>query len=226
MGVAVRVAVFGLGRVGLPFAVQAARSGHDVVGVDGRTTVVDSVNDGVVPFPADPELSEMLVAAQTAHSITATTDVDKAAAQTEVAVIAAPLIADQHNGAGFDAVSVTKLAAGSFRPGTLVIYETTGTGAEVRSRFTSAVQKASGLSIGHNLLVAFCPTNTSAGRSFTEPRRDPDLVVGADDLSTSLAATFYRNVLGSGALASVPRARTDSTASQPRKVATVSLAAS
>lgn len=221
-----RVAIFGLSRVGLPLAVLAARAGHEVVGVDGRQSVVDTVNDSAVPFPADPELREQLAADLTTHSITATTDVEHAASEAEIAVMAAPLIADQHNGSGFDAVSVTNIAAGSFRPGTLVIYETTGAGADVRTRFTSAVENASGLRVGHNLLVAFCPTNTALGRSFTEPHRDPSLVVGADDLSASLAATFYRSVLGQGTPVDRHPARTTSAAALTRRVETVSLAAS
>ena len=46
--------------VGLPLAVQCARKGHDVIGVDVKAAVVDSVNAGIAPFPGEPGLPELL----------------------------------------------------------------------------------------------------------------------------------------------------------------------
>ena len=55
-----RIAVVALGKIGLPLAVQFARSGHEVVGVDVDATRVASVNAGFEPFPGEAELAGAL----------------------------------------------------------------------------------------------------------------------------------------------------------------------
>ena len=41
-----RIAVIGLGHIGLPLAVQFASRGHDVVGVDIDPRIVETLNAG------------------------------------------------------------------------------------------------------------------------------------------------------------------------------------
>ena len=51
------IAVVGLGKIGLPLAVQYAASGHRVVGVDVNAATVDTVNAGHEPFPGEAHLA-------------------------------------------------------------------------------------------------------------------------------------------------------------------------
>ena len=51
-----RIAVVGMGKIGLPLAVHYARGGHAVVGVDVNPRVVDLVNGGEEPFPGEARL--------------------------------------------------------------------------------------------------------------------------------------------------------------------------
>ena len=44
-----KVVVVGLGHIGLPLAVQYASRGHDVLGVDISTRIVDAINRGESP---------------------------------------------------------------------------------------------------------------------------------------------------------------------------------
>ena len=47
------VAVVGLGKIGLPLAVQFARKGEQVLGADINQQTVDTVNKGLEPFPEE-----------------------------------------------------------------------------------------------------------------------------------------------------------------------------
>jgi len=70
-----KVAVVGLGYVGLPVATLIAASGFDVVGVDLRRERVDPVNEGQNPLPgSEPELPELLAEQVAAGRLTASTD--------------------------------------------------------------------------------------------------------------------------------------------------------
>ena len=52
-----KIAVIGLGKIGLPLAAQYADRGHDVVGVDVDERVVADVNAGREPFPGEAHLA-------------------------------------------------------------------------------------------------------------------------------------------------------------------------
>ena len=56
----VTVTVVGLGKIGLPLAVQFARRGHQVIGADVNPVVVDQVNRGEEPFPGEDQLAGRL----------------------------------------------------------------------------------------------------------------------------------------------------------------------
>ena len=45
----VRITVVGQGKIGLPLAVQFARSGHEVCGADVNSRTVEAVNNGIAP---------------------------------------------------------------------------------------------------------------------------------------------------------------------------------
>ena len=46
-----KIAVIGLGKIGLPLAAQFADRGHQVMGVDVNAATVDTINAGRAPFP-------------------------------------------------------------------------------------------------------------------------------------------------------------------------------
>jgi UDP-N-acetyl-D-mannosaminuronate dehydrogenase len=70
----VSVTVVGLGKIGLPLAVQFARSGMTVIGADTNPAVVDLVNSGQEPFPGEAHLADYLAECVAAGTMSATTD--------------------------------------------------------------------------------------------------------------------------------------------------------
>ncbi len=80
------VAVVGLGYVGAVEAAVLAASGRRVVGVDLREAVVRAVAEGRAPF-AEPSLEERLRVAREARRLEATTDLARAVAASEVALV-------------------------------------------------------------------------------------------------------------------------------------------
>ena len=55
-----KISVIGLGKIGLPIAVQYARMGHDVIGVDTNPDLVSQVNSAFEPFPDEEDLEKYL----------------------------------------------------------------------------------------------------------------------------------------------------------------------
>jgi nucleotide sugar dehydrogenase len=190
------ICVVALGKIGLPLAVQFARSGHHVVGADISATTVQSVNEGIAPFPNEADLDRLLDEVLSAGTLTATTDVTAAVHDSEVIVVVVPLVVDRDKQPDFAALDHATAAIGAgLRAGTLVVYETTLPVGTTRRRFAPALAEASGLSLGDELFVAFSPERVYSGRIFADLRRYPKLVGGVDEASTKMAITFYESAL-------------------------------
>jgi nucleotide sugar dehydrogenase len=190
------VTVVALGKIGLPLAVQFARSGHVVIGADISTQTVDTVNAGKSPLLGEAQLDEFLADVVASGHLTATTDVTEAVSRCEVVVIVVPLIVGPDKQPNFAALdqATAEIAAG-LRPGTLVVYETTLPVGTTRGRFAAALSSGSGLALGDDLFVAFSPERVYSGRVFADLRRYPKLVGGVDEASTKLAVSFYESAL-------------------------------
>jgi UDP-N-acetyl-D-glucosamine dehydrogenase len=190
------VCVIGLGKIGLPLAIQYARRGFDVVGVDINQTVVDQVNNGEEPFPGEASLSEFLKEVLTSGRFRATTSAQDGVGSSSVVVIVVPLIVDSESRPDFKIMDLATASVGvALQPGTLVLYETTLPVGTTRNRFLPALEKASGLSLGLDLFVAFSPERVYSGRIFADLKKYPKLVGGLDTHSAERAISFYEKAL-------------------------------
>ncbi|MCU1588006.1 MAG: UDP-N-acetyl-D-mannosaminuronic acid dehydrogenase, partial [Frankiales bacterium] len=191
-----RVAVIGLGKIGLPLAVQVAASGHQVIGADRSQSVVDLVMAASPPFPNEAELDARLASVRAAGSLVATTSTADAVAASEVVLVVVPLVVDASAAPDFAALDAATAQIGpALRPRTLVSYETTLPVHTTRQRFAPALQASSGLELGTELLVCHSPERVFSGRVFADLRRYPKLVGGIDEASAARAVALYESAL-------------------------------
>ena len=85
-----RIAVVGMGKIGLPLAVHYARRGHSVVGVDVNPQTVALINGGVEPFPGEAHLAEYLPPLVSSGSLRATTEYAEAIPGADAVVMVVP----------------------------------------------------------------------------------------------------------------------------------------
>jgi nucleotide sugar dehydrogenase len=191
-----RIAVIGLGKIGLPLAVQYAGKGHKVTGVDIAAEVVEQVNAGQEPFPGEAELDVRLKQVVADGSLTARVRFADAVPGADVVVVVVPLFVDADGRPDFGSMdAATADIAAVLTSGTTVIYETTLPVGTTRTRFTPALERGSGLVEGVDFWVAFSPERVLTGRVFTDLRRYPKLVGSLNDEGARRAAAFYSAVL-------------------------------
>ncbi|MCW4385043.1 nucleotide sugar dehydrogenase [Salinibacterium sp. SYSU T00001] len=201
------VVVIGLGKIGLPLAVQFASAGQTVVGLDVNEAVVESVNRGVEPFPGEAHLQEKLAECTAAGRISATTDYAKAIPGADVIVIVVPLFVDDEARPDFGWMdSATEALAPHLTPGTLVSYETTLPVGTTRTRWKPMLEAGSGLVEGEDFHLVFSPERVLTGRVFEDLRKYPKLVGGLSETGAKLARDFYEAVLQFDARDDLPRA--------------------
>lgn len=193
-----RITVIGLGKIGLPLAVQFAKSGHQVIGADANKKVVDLVNSATEPFPGEAHLGEYLREVVSLGMLRAQVDTAQAVAGSDVVVVVVPLFVDDEARPDFGWLdSATADIARGLRKqnSTLVIYETTLPVGTTRTRWKPKLEAESGLREGSDFDLVFSPERVLTGRVFEDLRKYPKLLGGLSERGARRARDFYEQVL-------------------------------
>lgn len=200
------VTVVGLGKIGLPLAVQIAGKGFRVHGTDLSPDVVRLVTESRTPFPGEPGLDIRLGEAVQAGMLTATTDTAEAVAQSQVILVVVPLVINPVGEPDYSALdAATASVAATLQVGSLVSYETTLPVHTTRRRLAPALVAGSGLIPGNDFMLCHSPERVSSGTVFRDLRRYPKLVGGIDEHSGKSAEAFYGSVLDFDERPDLPR---------------------
>ena len=191
-----KISVIGLGKIGLPLAVQYARKGHTVFGVDINSETVTKVNNGIEPFPGEANLQEYLKDIVKEGLLSATVNTAESVKKSEVVVVAVPLFLDENADPDFTAIDAAAVQIGKgLKKGTLVIFETTLPIGTTQNRIKPLLETMSGLKGERDFYLVFSPERVFTGRVFQDLRKYPKLVGGINKESSQRAAAFYEDVL-------------------------------
>lgn len=187
------MAVFGLGKMGLPLAAVLADQGARVHGVDLDEAVVEEVNAGETHVSNEPGLADLLQR-HGGDRLTATTDGAAAAAQAQVHTLLVPtLVDDSHEPILEPVLEAGSDVASGIEAGDLVVLESTvppGTTAETLAEVVTPADRD--LRPGEDFGIAHCPERTYAGRVIQDLTQSyPKVVGGIDSASTEAAAAIY-----------------------------------
>jgi len=201
-----RLAVVGLGYVGLPLAVEFAREGFPVVGVDIDARKVASLNARVSYIPDVPTPKLRRVIAQ--KKFLATTDF-AALEQTDVIFICVPTPFDAMKAPDLGPViSATQSITPHLRAGQLVILQSTtypGTTEEV----CLPILEQSGLRAGKDFHLAFSPERIDPGATSSagwNVKNTPKTLGGLTPRCTALAKKLLVHLTPQVFVVSSPRA--------------------
>jgi nucleotide sugar dehydrogenase len=200
------VTVVGLGKIGLPLAVQFAKKGKVVFGADINPETVDFVNRGIEPFPQEENLQEFLSEVVTSGSLLASTNTTECVAQSSVVIVVLPLFVDGNAEPDFSTMdSATEEIAKGLKKDTLVAYETTLPIGTTRNRFSRKLEEISGLKVGKDFYVVFSPERVLTGRVFSDLRKYPKLVGGVTPSCAARGEEFYSSVIDFDYRSDLPR---------------------
>jgi UDP-N-acetyl-D-glucosamine dehydrogenase len=180
--------VVGLGYVGLPLAVEMAKAGHRVIGLDVSGEKVALVNEGTSYIPDVP--IEELAALVAQGLISASTDFSRVCECDGVAIcVPTPLDAMKEPDTSF-MEDAARAIVGHLCPGTLVTLESTtypGTTEEV----IQPILESGGLKVGETLFLAFSPERVDPGNPVYRTRNTPKVVGGVTPECTAMAVAMY-----------------------------------
>jgi nucleotide sugar dehydrogenase len=192
----VNVTVIGMGKIGLPLAVNFARQGARVLGLDINEEVVALINKGVEPFPGEFNLGNYLLECSLDSTLVASTDKERGISNANVIVVCIPLIVDSDGNPDFE--NLDQLVGDIGRhmtKGTLISFETTLPVGTTRNRISVSLEATSNLKVGEGFYLVFSPERVLTGRVFEDLRRYPKLVGGVTKECTQRGVEFYRKLL-------------------------------
>ncbi|MDY6966864.1 MAG: nucleotide sugar dehydrogenase [Halobacteriota archaeon] len=196
----ITVAVYGLGKMGLPIAAVFADRGADVIGVDINEDVVANLNRGINYVLEEPGLTELVKKNVAQGRLSATSDLVGAARRSDVMIVIVPTFLNEENTADLSLVSsVCEKISEGLETGDFVITEST-LPPKTTEGFVLPILEKSGLKVG-DFGLAHCPERTSSGRAIIDIMGAyPKVVGGVDDKSTKAAKAIYSVINDKGVI--------------------------
>jgi len=187
-----KVAIIGLGYVGLPTTVEIAKAGYKVFGIDIKKERVDSVNKGksyIIDVPSK-ELKELVkskkIIAFNSHQLLRKVD---------IILICVPTPLDSHKNPDISYIlSTTKEIAMYLRKGQLVILESS-TFPETTEKVILPELEKTKLKVGKDFFLVHCPERVDPANEKYRLKDVSRVVGGITKKCTQLAAEFYRNFI-------------------------------
>jgi len=189
---AARVGIVGMGYVGLPLAVEFARAGFHVTGIDVNAEKAERVNAGD-SYVGDVS-SDVLAGLVRDGRLHATTDF-AAVSQLDTVNICVPTPLRKTKDPDMSyIVSSCQQIARYFHPGMLIILESTtypGTTDEVLLPMFAKT----GLRVGEDFFLCFSPERVDPGNPKYQTANIPKVVGGATPACTEMGRLFYAQAL-------------------------------
>jgi UDP-N-acetyl-D-mannosaminuronic acid dehydrogenase len=193
-----KVAVIGLGYVGLPVACMLADAGFKVVGVDLKQDRVDLINQGISPIEGkEPGLSDLLNQVFARGTLKATTDYEELKNVDVVLIDVETPIDDEHIPQYEALRSAVKSLGKVMKDGLLVIVESTIAPGTMESLVRPVIEESSGKKSGDDFFLGTCPERVMPGKLLAN-LRNMSRVCGGD--TPEIAETmkkFYRHIVQS-----------------------------
>ena len=187
-----RVGVLGLGYVGLPLAVEFARAGFDVTGIDVQQSKIDALNRGhsYVKDIKDSILQPLVESGK----LRATSDLSVIQQLDTIDIcVPTPLRKTKDPDMSY-VVAATEAIAEHLHPGLLVMLEST-TYPGTTEELVLPKLEARGLRAGEDFFLCFSPERVDPGNPKYKTANIPKVVGGITALCTELGALFYQQAL-------------------------------
>jgi len=187
-----RIAVIGLGYVGLPLAVEKAKVGFDVTGLDRNPARVEMVNRGenYIPDILGSDLARVVAEGK----LSATEDFS-IIANVDVITICVPTPLDKNKQPDTSYIEgVVEQSLPYLHKDQLVVLESTTYPGTTEEIILPRIE-SHGFKVGEDIFLAFSPERVDPGNDRYKTKNTPKVVGGVTPASTEMAATLYEQIL-------------------------------
>jgi len=183
----VKVAVIGLGYIGLPTALLIAANGNKVVGVDIDSIKVEKLNKGSLPFK-EKGLDELFQKAK--DNFVATNSFDKIKNADAIIVCVPTPIRSKKMDDKYVVSAMTEVGK-RLKKGQLVVLESTVTPGTTERKVKNILERESRLICCEDFYLAYCPERAIPGNTIYEMIHNDRPIGGVDRESALRASRLY-----------------------------------
>jgi UDP-N-acetyl-D-galactosamine dehydrogenase len=187
-----KIAVIGLGYVGLPVAVAFARSGAAVVGFDVDRNRIEELRSGL-------DRTREVDKSDLAHPTLTYADDPAALAQSDFYIVTVPTPIDAAHRPDLGAIFTASDTVGRFlKRGDIVVYESTVYPGAVEEDCAPLLERASKLRCGPDFTVGYSPERINPGDKTHRFETITKVVAGQDEKTLDIVADVYGSVVKAG----------------------------
>jgi UDP-N-acetyl-D-mannosaminuronic acid dehydrogenase len=191
-----RLAVIGLGYVGLPVACEFARIGFDVLGIELKQDRVENINRGISPFEGyEPGIEQLLSQVVIDGKFKASSEYANIKDR-DVILIAVETPVDENHVPRYDALkSVITSLGPTLKPGSLVIIESTIAPGTMDDVVLPLLEESSGFKANEDFFLGNCPERVMPGKLLENLRTVSRVVGGMSPETAEAMCCLYRHVV-------------------------------
>jgi UDP-N-acetyl-D-mannosaminuronic acid dehydrogenase len=191
-----RLAVIGLGYVGLAVACEFASAGFDVLGIEIRKERVDQINHGVSPIKGnEPDLADLIAEAVSSGRLRATTECAGLVDRDIVLIdVETPVHHDRHP--RYEALRSALSAVGpNLKVGSLVIIESTIAPGTIDRLVRPLLEETTKRTVNTGFFLGHCPERVMPGRLLANLRGIGRVVGGMNPETADAMVALYRHIV-------------------------------
>ena len=187
-----KLAVIGLGYVGLPVAALFAQKGFQVVGVDIKLDRVDLINSGISPIEGkEPGLAELISEVVKSGAFHATIDY-KELSDADVVLIDVETPVNADHIPEYQALrSAVKSLSSVLKKGALVVVESTVMPGTVRDVILPIIEEETGMVCNKDFYLGNCPERVMPGKLLHNLRKMSRVAGGGTQETAALMRDLY-----------------------------------
>ena len=188
-----RIAVIGLGYVGLPLAVEFGKR-QDTLGFDISQARIDALGNGAGDHNREVSHDELAGARFLRFSASAQDLRDR-----DVFIVTVPTPIDEHKRPDFSPlIAASRTIGGVLKRGDVVIYESTVYPGATEEICVPELERASGLRFNHDFTVGYSPERINPGDQVRRLPNIPKVTSGSTPEAADFVDALYRTIIVAG----------------------------
>ncbi len=193
-----KIAVIGIGRIGLPTALCFAKADFETIGVDINEKLVNMINAGDYPLKDEPDFDKIFENVIKNKKFRAETDIANVIPRSDIILLSLPTPMNNQNIPDYTALlTVGKSLNELLSDGQIVIVESTVEPGFIENQLLETIEgPKKNLKSGTDFHLAVCPETANPGEIMHDFKKLPRLVGSIDEKITPIVTALYTNVFG------------------------------
>ena len=189
-----KIAIFGVGRVGLPLALVLADKGFQVTGIDVDPYRISLLKHKIMPFMEEKAQPLLEKHSGKNFQIFSQQHLDRVVSENNIIILTLGTPIDDTYSPDFGGIEdLLRSMAPSIKENYLIIFRSTlSPGAT--EQLARQLEEQTKLEIGKTLFLAYCPERIAEGKSVEELEQIPQIVGSLDQESAKKAAAIFEKI--------------------------------